>query len=71
MQASVDKVTHKDVIPRRDVSSQPEELQQVVELPVDVAADDDRRRDRLHVGLLDEERLMRVKVGFIFERGNE
>ena len=52
--APVDKVTEKDVVCVRNLAARAEQLLQVVELAVDVAAYRHRRRDGLHVGLLQQ-----------------
>mmetsp|Transcript_39432 Transcript_39432/g.127611 ORF Transcript_39432/g.127611 Transcript_39432/m.127611 type:complete len:314 (-) Transcript_39432:100-1041(-) len=46
--AAVDEIAHEDVARLRAGASAVEQLQQVVELAVDVAADGDRRLHRLH-----------------------
>lgn len=48
---------HEDVVGLGDLAADPEQLEEVVELAVDVAADGDRRRDRLHVGFLEQKLL--------------
>ena len=53
--AAVDKVPEEDVVGVRDLAAGAEELLEVVELAVDVSAHRHRRRDRLHVGLLQED----------------
>ena len=46
--------TEEEVVRFRELPAVLNELEQVVELAVDVAADDDRRAHRLHVALLEE-----------------
>jgi len=48
---------HENVVGHGDLTTNPEELQQVVELTVDVTADGDGSRNRLDVGLLEKELL--------------
>ena len=55
--ASVDKVAHEDVGCVRNFPALVEELQQIVELPMDVATDGDGGSDRLDIVLLDEDLL--------------
>mmetsp|Transcript_35740 Transcript_35740/g.87966 ORF Transcript_35740/g.87966 Transcript_35740/m.87966 type:complete len:225 (-) Transcript_35740:339-1013(-) len=53
---AVHKVTHEDVVGVRHVPARLEQLQEVVELPVDVPHDRDGRAHRVHVGLLGYQR---------------
>jgi len=55
--ATIDEVAHENVVGQGDLTTNPEELQQVVELTVDVTADGDGSRNRLDVGLLEKELL--------------
>ena len=54
IKSSVHEVAHEQIIGRRAVPADLEELQHVEELAVDVAADGDRGKDFLHVALLHE-----------------
>ena len=53
--AAVYEVAHEDVVGVGDLAASTEELFQVVELAVNVAADGDGREHRLHIGLLQEQ----------------
>lgn len=53
--ATVNIVTHENVVGAGTLAALVEELKEVVELAVDVATDSDRGRDRLHIGLFDED----------------
>jgi len=53
--AAIHEVAHEDVVGVGDLAASPEELFQVVELAVNVAADGDGREDRLHIRLLQEQ----------------
>ncbi len=55
--AAIDEVAHEDVPGLGNVTAHAEELQKIVELAVDIAADSDGTVHRLHVGLLDEDLL--------------
>lgn len=55
VEAAVDKVAQEQVIRARDVAADPEQLHQVVELPVDVAADGGGRVHNLHVALFNQQ----------------
>ena len=55
VEAAIDKVAHEEVICIGDVAADFEELFEVVELSVDVAADGDGRVDALDVGLFNED----------------
>ena len=48
---AVDVVPHEEVVHVGDRAADPEDLHEVMELRVDIAADDDGRMDLLHVGL--------------------
>ena len=54
---AVDKVAHEDVAGVRALAAVAEELEQIVKLPVDVAADGHRARHRLHCALLEHDLL--------------
>ena len=60
--AAIDVVAHEEVVGVRARAADAEDLHQVVELSVNVAADDDRRAYRLHVGLVVED-LARLWTG--------
>ena len=62
--ASVDVISHEQVVCVRGVASDLEELHQVVELSMDITADSDWAPDWLHVGLVLEDvfRLNKRKV---------
>ena len=70
--AAVHEVAHEDVVGVGAVAAGLEQRLQVVELAVDVAADRDRRGDRLDVGLLQEKitdqvtQLLQLRLGQIF-----
>ena len=51
----IDKVAHEEVVGVRDVAADAEELHEIVELAVDVAAYCDRGVDLYDVGFFDEE----------------
>ena len=53
--ASIDIVSHEQVVGIRKLTSKPEEFLQVVELPVDVATDGHRGSDWLDIRFLDED----------------
>lgn len=52
---------HEDVVGLGDLATNPEELEEIIELAVDVAADGNWGGDRLHVGLL-QEKLLHLHV---------
>ena len=54
---AVDEVPHEYVVGVRDVPARLQQLEEVVELSVDVAADGHRRAHRLHVALLHQQLL--------------
>jgi len=59
---------HENVVGVGALAALVEELEEVVELAVDVATDSDRGRDRLHIGLLNEDFLDLGRGGRIGER---
>ena len=63
---TVDVVTHEKVVGVRAAATDAEELHEVVELAVDIAADGHRATHGLHVGLLNQN-----LAGLELERGGQ
>merc|ERR1712223_679821 len=55
--AAVDEITHEDVASVRDLATLFKELKQVMELPMNITANGDRRAHGLHIAFLDQDLL--------------